>query len=119
MPIEAYFDIKRKVGANFDKEHPELFVQNIEIVMCHKNTPTTIIKPDFRPMIFPTSSIAAGFLLRFANQYHSATLVKFRQMSACCVILCFSMFKIDDCQTLLLGKLLYCSTICFPQRRQQ
>jgi len=40
-----------------------------------------IIKPDFRPMIFATSSIAAGFLLRFSNQYHSTALVKFRQMS--------------------------------------
>src|ERR1035437_6429632 len=87
--------------------------------MRHKHIPTTIIKPDFRSMIFATSSITAGFLLRFADQHYSTMLVKFRQMSSRCFVLFFSRRKTDDCQTSFLCELLHSCPKCFTHRRQQ
>src|SRR3972149_4458365 len=107
MSIETYFDVKRKIRANFDEEQPKIFVQTVEIVMRHKHIPTTIIKPDPLPLFFATSGIAAGFLLCFANQHYATALFKLRQMSARRFVFFFSMRKVDNRQTLFLCKLFH------------
>src|SRR3990170_4006075 len=35
MPVEAYLNVKRKVGTHLDEKQPEFFVQNVEVVVGH------------------------------------------------------------------------------------